>query len=1093
MDDALPRPGDVGARNGGGIRVFPAIQWLGSLRPSFRSWLPTFTRTFAIPIAVTALMAGATNWKPRPGLSEAAPLLGRPQVQVFTDRDGLRQNSIEAVGMDEKGYAWIATQDGAMRYDGRVWAAVDMPNPGRSNWVTCMVLATGGTRWFGTNNGGISRWDGRWTCFDESSGLPSASVYSLVEGGGSLWAGTAKGPARWTGTRWEAFPAVRPWAHGPVRALLALGSTQSPEVWVGADGGLGCLKGGEWRWHGQADGLPSAMVTALLEGDGPEGRRGLWVGTQEGLAYGEPGRWKVHGAPADLPHSAVSCLNRTSSREGRPVLWVGTEGGLLRWEGSSRRIWGRAQGLASEVVRSLLVQRDTAGRETVWVGTFGGLVRFREGTWASLDVQGGLPDNLVLSFHENSATGALWFGTFHGLASYHQGRWQEYGPALGLPRIAVFALAGDPDAAVLWVGTRGKGLFRLADGRATPVPGLRDAFVYALHASRDPDGTPVLYAGTRAGLSKWRAGAWTHYDETQNFPTALVSSITETGIPGKAPEIWAGTRGAGLGVLEPGRSTWTWFDAGKGLVDDRVMHLLPVQDDDGRGLWVSTQGGLQRFRVSPPGPTGQIHTKATDPALPGDQVYTARQGPDGSLYAFTHRGVWRLLPGKGSAHAQTFTTGDGLPSNGCVQGASLVDSRGRIWVGTVLGVAILEPSAQFVDDKAKPLYLEAAWNGDRALDPGGPWNLPWRSRHLRVRLSLLSYYREADTHFRSQLIGLEPDPTPWISSSEREFVGLSAGRYLLRFWGRDHAGNVSGPVDIPVKVEAPPWLRWWAMALYILALTGGVIALILWRVDHLQRQNRALAAEVDAATAEVRRQNETLARINHHLGRLNEEKNHMLGIAAHDLRNPLHGIGMMAETLDQDCSAQEAETTGLRILRMCREMTNLIERLLDTSRIDAGQLSLHMEAVDPAILLKEMVERHRLAAEAKGQEVVLDLGEEELPALLADPIHLNEALDNLVSNALKFMPKGPPARRVVLRSRPGLIEVQDEGPGFTEEDKLHAFERFRRLSARPTAGEGSTGLGLSIVKALIEAMGGEIELISEPGRGATFCIRLGRA
>lgn len=82
---------------------------------------------------------------------------------------------------------------------------------------------------------------------------------------------------------------------------------------------------------------------------------------------------------------------------------------------------------------------------------------------------------------------------------------------------------------------------------------------------------------------------------------------------------------------------------------------------------------------------------------------------------------------------------------------------------------------------------------------------------------------------------------------------------------------------------------------------------------------------------------------------------------------------------------------------------------------------------------------------------------------------------------------------MVLRSRPGLIEVQDEGPGFTAEDLEHAFERFRRLSARPTAGEGSTGLGLSIVKALIEAMGGEIELVSEAGRGATFRIHLGRA
>ena len=1027
------------------------------------------------------------------GTAEAV-LPGLPQLQVFTDREGLRQNSIEAVAMDPQGYAWIATQDGAMRYDGRTWTPVDMPLPRRSNWVTCMVLAPDGTRWFGTNNAGIARWNGRWTRFDTDAGLPSSSVYSLVEGCGTLWAGTAKGPARWTGSRWEPFPGGAGWSHGAVRALLAAGSAAAPEVWVGADGGLGCLKGREWRWHGQAGGLPSAMVTALLRGEGADGRSGLWVGTQEGLAVGEPGRWHVYNAPRDLPHAAVSCLVRTRGHQGGPVLWVGTEAGLVRWEGQTRRIWGRSQGLASPVVRSLMVHEDPSGRETVWVGTFGGLVRFREGTWASLDVRGGLPDNLVLSLAEDPASGALWFGTFHGLACFRRGRWQHIGPEAGLPRIAVFSLAVDPSDGSLWVGTRGRGLFRLAAGRARPVPGLPDAFVYSLHAGRDPDGAAVLHAGTRVGLSRLRSGAWTHYGGGQNFPSALVSSIAEVPGPGGLPQLWAGTRGAGLGVLEPGRKDWIWFDTARGLVDDRVMHLLPVRDAEGAGLWVSTHAGIQRFRSSPPGPTGRAYSRTTDPALPGDLVYTSQLGHDGSLYAFTHLGVWRLgFRPDGGMVPESFTTGDGLPSNGCVQGASLVDTQGRIWVGTVLGVAILEPSAQFVDARPKPLYLEAAWNGGRALPAGGPWTLSWRQRQLKVRFSLLSYHREADTRFRSQLIGLESDPTPWSPSPEREFAGLSAGSYTLRFWGRDHAGNTSGPLDIPVRVEAPPWLRWWAMAAYILALTGAVLAVIVWRVDRLQRLNAALAAEVHAATAEVRRQNEALGRINQHLGRLNEEKNRMLGIAAHDLRNPLNGIGMLADLLLDEAGPKEAESTGQRILRLCREMASLIERLLDTSRIDAGHLSLHMEAVDPSILLMETVERHRMAAEAKGQELVLDLADTPVPALLADPIHLKEALNNLVSNALKFMPTGPPARRVVLRSRPGLIEVEDEGPGFTAEDLEHAFERFRRLSARPTAGEGSTGLGLSIVKALIEAMGGEIELASEAGRGATFRIHLGRA
>ena len=1028
-----------------------------------------------------------------PGPAGDISLLGRPQAQVFTDREGLRQNSVEAVAMDDQGYAWIGTQDGAMRYDGRSWTPVDMPRARVSNWVTAMVLQPGGPRWFATNNAGIARWDGAWTVFDTSAGLPSDSIYRLVAGAGSLWAGTAAGPARWTGTRWRAFPRGEAWTHGPVRALLVRATPQGREVWVGADGGLGCLRGEAWTWYGQA-GLPSAMVTALLEGEPERGQRPLWVGTQRGLAVGEPGRWRRTGAGV-LPHPAVTCLLRTESRQGRPVHWVGTEGGLVRWEGARHRHWGLGQGLGSPVVRSLLVRQDASGRETVWVGTFGGLVRFTEGTWASLDAQDGLPDNLVFSFHEDRRRQRLWFGTFHGLVSYQRGQWAHYGPAEGLPKVSIFALAGSPEEDVLWVGTRGQGLFRVAGGRAQPVPGLPDSFVYALHASQDAAGRPVVWAGTRAGLSRWQGGTWTHFGAGQRVPKALVSSITEVDGPG-GRQLWVGTRGAGLGVLGPGETAFTWFDGAKGLVDPRVMHLLATEEDGQPCVWVSTQGGLQAFRAQPPGPMGPALTPTSTPALPGEVVYTAQRGADGALYAFTNHGVWRWGPqGPGVRDTQTFTTGDGLPSNGCVQGASLVDAQGRIWAGTVLGVAILDPSASFVDTESKPLYLAEARNGERPLDLHGPWQLPWRARNLQLRFSLLSYHREADTRFQSQLLGLEPEPTPWQASSEREFVSLPAGEYRLRVWGRDHAGNVSGPLEVPLSVQAPPWLRWWALVGYVLLLTLLVLLLILWRVSRLQHRNTVLARRVHQATAALRRQNETLGRINQHLGRLNEEKSHMLGIAAHDLRNPLNGISLYAEILlggEGPATGTAPDSPARRILKLARDMGLLIERLLNTSRIDAGHLSLHMEAVDPCALLRELKERHAAAATAKGLALELDLPEAGLPPLLADPFHLMEALDNLVSNALKFMPSGPPQGRVVLRARAGVLEVQDEGPGFTEEDQLHAFERFRRLSAKPTAGEGSTGLGLSIVKALVEAMGGEIALESAPGRGATFRIQLGR-
>jgi two-component system sensor histidine kinase/response regulator len=132
-------------------------------------------------------------------------------------------------------------------------------------------------------------------------------------------------------------------------------------------------------------------------------------------------------------------------------------------------------------------------------------------------------------------------------------------------------------------------------------------------------------------------------------------------------------------------------------------------------------------------------------------------------------------------------------------------------------------------------------------------------------------------------------------------------------------------------------------------------------------------------------------------------------------------------------------------------------------------------------------------ARAKAIRIELEVPGEGLPAL-ADATHLREILENLISNAIKFTPPGPPERHLWIRARReatmAILEVQDQGPGFTDQDKLKAFESFARLSARPTGGEDSTGLGLSIVKRLVEAMGGTVVLASVAGEGATFRIEL---
>jgi two-component system sensor histidine kinase/response regulator len=171
------------------------------------------------------------------------------------------------------------------------------------------------------------------------------------------------------------------------------------------------------------------------------------------------------------------------------------------------------------------------------------------------------------------------------------------------------------------------------------------------------------------------------------------------------------------------------------------------------------------------------------------------------------------------------------------------------------------------------------------------------------------------------------------------------------------------------------------------------------------------------------------------------------------------------------------------------QMLAFVEEFLANSAADQG-LNLKIEPVHLSHATSAAVQQFAEAARRKGVGLEHANGTDALVA--ADRKALDQVLDNLISNALKFSPSGKLVR-VSVRPEPNggaAFFVRDEGPGFTDEDKSRMFHRYARLSARPTGGEPSTGLGLSIVKKLVEAMNGKLECESEHGNGASFKIVL---
>jgi signal transduction histidine kinase len=237
---------------------------------------------------------------------------------------------------------------------------------------------------------------------------------------------------------------------------------------------------------------------------------------------------------------------------------------------------------------------------------------------------------------------------------------------------------------------------------------------------------------------------------------------------------------------------------------------------------------------------------------------------------------------------------------------------------------------------------------------------------------------------------------------------------------------------------------------------------------------------------------EALARLeasNVQLVSLNNEKNEFLGIAAHDLKNPLTTIILGAEMIQGTNTPPHHKSAVQAIIQAGTRMRDLIANLLDANAIEEGRFTSNLEPCDLNALLKECVE-HNAAAATRKEIILLVLSSDEAWAL-TDRNATLQILDNFISNAIKYSPLKSTVRlRTLTADGRVSAAITDEGPGLSSDDQKRLFRKFTRLSAKPTGGESSNGLGLSIVKRLAEAMGGTVDCQSTPGKGATFTAHL---
>jgi signal transduction histidine kinase/DNA-binding response OmpR family regulator/ligand-binding sensor domain-containing protein len=1024
----------------------------------------------------------------------------------LTISDGLSQGMVNDLIQDEQGFMWFATKDGLNRYDGYNFKVFtrDPYNPHSisGNFCTALLEDSKGRIWIGTEKDGLNLYDPGTQRFAHipvsDKGLKGAGNYGIdylkEDKSGAIWIITPQ-PGKYFKILPSQLESLKRGALPTVEKATIAGAGQIPDFVSDRHS----LEIGHARSIYRLDTAFRAQEKMLFQSVFiVKDREGYFWAT----GLGEIMCWKgndfkkVNVPKEDVPRlsvlrdgSVAVCfggnvwlLKNASELNPGTFLPGNAVNGFFRSENSASRLYSPVTNLFLDQHGNIWASSLGYGliklnRYTRFFRSFlpfvspGSLCQSHQGkvyihanyrptfhyfvlNKAENKIER-LPEKLYGRNHEHEALiqgrdQNFWLTTWNGqqltLEKYSPD-WQllkEFPlPAMHYPNHRNAKLMEDSKGN-LWVGHVNGTLLKLNEETGEfvvynyqsvlpRVGGLVETL--ALYE----DGEHVLWIGTQTGLIK--AG---------NFQTNPSFSIYQNS--------------------DKDRRTLS-ENVVSGMVDD------PLQPR--RYLWVSTKGGgLERMDKH----TGKFEHFNESRGLPNKVVYGVLVGNDKNLWMSTNRGIARLNP-KTLAFAN-FNKSDGLQDDEFNTASYFSAASGELLFGGVKGVTIFRPSDLQEGQKPPVLKILGLKINNQSIEPGDKsgllkesieyareLDLDFDQNQVSIEFAVMDFTNPAKNRFRYQMEGIDRDWVEAGTSHFANFAQLPNGHYTFQVQGTTNGEVWSRPVILKIRINPPFYLTWWAYLFYILLIGGA-----LYRFYQNQMKRILLEKQVRFKEREAER-----------LAELDQLKTNFFTSISHEFRTPLTLITGPVDDLQKKYPHEQILAV---IQRNTTRLLTLINQLLDLGKLDAREMQPDMQPGDLAVLLQHLGGSFQSYAESLSIDFHFHQDRQHFITLF-DADKIEKILTNLLSNAFKFTGANGRVELEIEYETTGVsIILKDTGIGIVPEKLPKIFERFYQADNTVRRNYEGTGIGLALVKELVDLLQGEIRVESQVGVGTSFYLHV---